>query len=194
MAHDTLSLVLNIRGFMPHEDEDQLDASFAESCKGSPLSLDEAKAYPGQLYLTGELTVNNIKNDFYIDLVSIIASAIDSYVPTNRKWTKNHGKHAAHPWHVFTPFSCGCGVAGCAGIHDGIAVRPRKHTIEWRLPKDMGYEFLGKNFFSFDRAHYMDVLGNLRTRIAQMEQYTGKTIFIDTSIHNPLEGVTLRDM
>lgn len=30
-------------------------------------------------------------------------------------------------------FTCGCGVAGCAGWFDGVDIKNRKHTVEWRL-------------------------------------------------------------
>lgn len=58
-------------------------------------------------------------------------------------------------WSNFKPFSCSCGVAGCAGISDGIYVKERKHSIEWRAKKEDGYDFLGKSFFSFDKSQYI---------------------------------------
>lgn len=57
-------------------------------------------------------------------------------------------------WSVFHPFTCDCGVAGCAGIWDGIYVKIRKHTVEWRLKPDSGYDFLNQRFYSFDRVQY----------------------------------------
>lgn len=56
----------------------------------------------------------------------------------------------------FYPFTCSCGVAGCASIWDGIHVKWRKNSVEWRI-KDRrnGYEkILDKMFYSFDRKQY----------------------------------------
>lgn len=46
--------------------------------------------------------------------------------------------------------TCGCGVAGCAGIFEGTRVKRRRHTVEWR-DIDCG---LPKRFYNFDRAQY----------------------------------------
>lgn len=55
---------------------------------------------------------------------------------------------------AFQPFSCSCGIAGCAGIYDGIYIKERKYSVEWRAKKEDGYEFLPKTFFSFEKHHY----------------------------------------
>lgn len=63
-------------------------------------------------------------------------------------------------WHYnltcFYPFTCSCGVAGCASIWDGIHVKWRKNSVEWRIKdKRDGYEnILDKMFYSFDRKQY----------------------------------------
>lgn len=70
-------------------------------------------------------------------------------------------KPLEHPdaiWSSFQPFSCSCGVAGCAGIWDGIHVKMRKHSVEWRAKERDGYKFLGKQFFSFDRKQYVKAI------------------------------------
>lgn len=48
-------------------------------------------------------------------------------------------------------FTCTCGQAGCAGLHYPIAVKERRHTIEWRVPKDKcpAYAFLSNTFYQF---------------------------------------------
>lgn len=56
---------------------------------------------------------------------------------------------------LFEPFSCSCGVAGCASIWDGIYIKNRKHSVEWRAKVENGYGFLPKTFFSFERAKYL---------------------------------------
>lgn len=56
----------------------------------------------------------------------------------------------------FYPFTCSCGIAGCSSIWDGIHVKWRKNSVEWRIKdKRDGYEkILDKMFYSFDRKHY----------------------------------------
>lgn len=63
-------------------------------------------------------------------------------------------------WHYnltcFYPFTCSCGIAGCASIWDGIHVKWRKNSVEWRIKdKRDGYQnILDKMFYSFDRKQY----------------------------------------
>jgi hypothetical protein len=65
-------------------------------------------------------------------------------------------------WSVFEPFSCTCGCAGCSGIYDGIYVKARKHSVEWRMRKDTGYDrVLSKRFYSFARAQYEQARNDL---------------------------------
>ena len=56
----------------------------------------------------------------------------------------------------FFPFTCSCGISGCASIWDGIFVKWRKNTVEWRIRnrEKNGYKFLEKSFYSFDRTQY----------------------------------------
>ena len=51
-------------------------------------------------------------------------------------------------------FVCSCGDAGCAGIWNGIGVKVRRYTVEWRIPEHSNYTFLTKKFYSFDRIAY----------------------------------------
>jgi len=62
---------------------------------------------------------------------------------------------------LFEPFTCSCGVSGCAGIWDGVHMKVRKNTVEWRVGKDMGYDFLPKRFFSFSKIEYFKAIGDL---------------------------------
>ena len=55
---------------------------------------------------------------------------------------------------AFVPFSCSCGVPSCNDIWDGIYVKKRKRSVEWRANKEDGYTFLPKQFYSFDRKQY----------------------------------------
>lgn len=54
-------------------------------------------------------------------------------------------------------FTCTCGVAGCAGWHEGIKVKVRRNTVEWRTidPSELGkYTGPVKTFNSFNRHEY----------------------------------------
>jgi len=46
--------------------------------------------------------------------------------------------------------TCSCGCAGCAGIFDGVAIKRRRYTVEWR-DVDCG---LPKPFYSFSVEQY----------------------------------------
>lgn len=83
----------------------------------------------------------------------------------------------------FYPFSCSCGEPGCAGIWNGIRIKPRKHTIEWRASLQDGYKFLDKHFFSFDRQQYQKELVSLSQKIYDLEQMLGRKVFIDYHYH-----------
>src|SRR5574343_459719 len=69
-------------------------------------------------------------------------------IPVTKSWRYNLT--------CFYPFICSCGVAGCGSIWDGIRVKWRKNSVEWRIKdKRDGYEeILDKMFYSFDRKHY----------------------------------------
>lgn len=56
----------------------------------------------------------------------------------------------------FYPFTCSCGIAGCASIWEGIFTKHRKHSIEWKIKqKELnGYKFMDKAFYSFDKSLY----------------------------------------
>lgn len=70
-------------------------------------------------------------------------------------------------WSEFQPFTCSCGVSGCAGIWDGVHLKVRKHTVEWRMKKNCGYEFLDKLFFQFDREQYFDMIDKLKHELRE---------------------------
>jgi hypothetical protein len=59
------------------------------------------------------------------------------------------GKNGSHE--IFT---CTCGIAGCAGIWDGVHVKHRGYTTEWRMKREDGYDFTEKKFYHFDSNQY----------------------------------------
>lgn len=66
------------------------------------------------------------------------------------KLGKLYSEWKLHPY-GFEIFTCTCGYAGCAGLSIPIAVKERRHTIEWRVPmaKCPAYKFLDKTFYTF---------------------------------------------
>ena len=70
------------------------------------------------------------------------------YIPITKAWRYNLTD--------FYPFTCSCCVAGCASVWNGIHVKWRKNSVEWRIKdKRDGYEkILDKMFYSFDRKQY----------------------------------------
>ena len=89
-----------------------------------------------------DMSINGVLFTGYIDHFSLLAS----YRYLEPDWEYRTSD--------FYPFNCSCGIGGCAGIYDGIYFRPRKHSIEWRIPKRSGYNFLDKRFYSFFRDMY----------------------------------------
>lgn len=75
---------------------------------------------------------------------------------------------------VYEIFTCSCGIAGCAGIWDGISVKVRRHTVEWRIPEGSNYAGLSKKFYSFDRKLYEKERNNLYNKL--LEYSKDKTI------------------
>jgi len=72
---------------------------------------------------------------------------------------------------VFEPFSCTCGASGCAGIWEGIYVKVRRHSVEWRIKPNTGYDsFMPKRFFSFSREQYTTERINFINYLKQVQR------------------------
>lgn len=106
----------------------------------------------------------------YTDIVAFLYPPkiiTDSYNPYDKKrFTSCKGK-LMMVYSEFYPFTCSCGVAGCASIWDGIYVKERKHTIEWRIPQNSGYKFLDKRFYSFDKVEYNSEIERLKQTLKE---------------------------
>lgn len=76
---------------------------------------------------------------------------------------KDQGSHS-----MFYPFTCSCGVAGCAGIWDGVHLKVRGHSVEWRVKKGMGYHFLPKRFYSFSKEQYFEAINELEQKMKEL--------------------------
>ena len=100
--------------------------------------------HPDCLLLETEIHLNDKKVDWnFVDIYSLAL------------YYRNCKPYKDYPYSCFEPFSCSCGVAGCAGIWSGIDVKERKHSIEWRAKKEHGYGFLEKSFYSFEKKQYL---------------------------------------
>lgn len=80
---------------------------------------------------------------------------------------------------VFEPFSCSCGNAGCAGIWDGIYVKERGHSVEWRAKYKNGYSFLVKSFFNFEKEQYKLAFNYLLSDIEHLSNDFDFTLVVD---------------
>lgn len=83
-------------------------------------------------------------------------------------------------WSVFQPFTCSCGNAGCAGIWDGIYVKERGHSVEWRAKLENGYGFLLKSFFNFEKQQYKQSFDDLIAQIVGLcSDYPSTVLVVD---------------
>jgi len=110
------------------------------------INFDESNEYIKNLKLLNILI--EINGEF------INWNYVDPYILKNY-WFDHRSKHIEnYKYSCFELFTCSCGVAGCAGIWDGIYIKSRKHSIEWRMNERDGYKFMPKKFYSFDKEQY----------------------------------------
>lgn len=103
--------------------------------------------------------INNKPVNIFCDFTEFLLSSKDNRNYYDKKY---YPTHKELDYSSFEPFTCSCGISGCAGIFDGIYTRYRKYSVEWRIPKDCGYEgILDKTFYSFDRRQYQDQIDYL---------------------------------
>jgi len=93
--------------------------------------------------------INSKVINWFADYTAFLNSSHD-----NRTWWQKEENLQRDKGSDFYPFNCSCGEPGCAGIWDGIYSKHRARTVEWRIPKDSGYEFLDKPFYRFSRGLY----------------------------------------
>lgn len=63
-------------------------------------------------------------------------------------------KSIEHKMSSLPILTCTCGIAGCDGIFDGISIKNRKYSIEWR---DIDSN-LPKKFYSFNKTEYYKIV------------------------------------
>lgn len=115
-----------------------------------------------------KVEINGKEINHYTDLYAFLRELVNkSAVSNSANWSGESYKDTGtgyiaitKAWYYnltyFYPFTCSCGVAGCASIWDGVNVKWRKKSVEWRIKdKRDGYEnILDKMFYSFDRKQY----------------------------------------
>ena len=115
------------------------------------------------------LIINDNRISVYTDPIELINCTAQSMCYTKRYWYPNNEieQEVVTPDNTkecssFYPFTCSCGVAGCNGIFDGVHLKVRGRSVEWRVKKGMGYKFLDKTFYQFGRQDYFDMIERLR--------------------------------
>lgn len=96
---------------------------------------------PDKEFVYTELYFNGEKYGYHISEYSLLRTKTqkDCYTGCNGEvW------YPDHEYSLFEPFTCSCGVSGCAGIWDGVHMKVRGRSVEWRMKKNSGYDFSPK--------------------------------------------------
>jgi len=123
---------------------------------------------PQEYYPRFHLIINGVKINKYTGPTEVIRVVNQGMCYGNRYWYPNDYEYEVmypdnnHEYSNFYPFTCSCGVAGCAGIFDGVHLKVRGRSVEWRVKKDIGYEFLDKRFYQFDKTNYFNMIERLK--------------------------------
>lgn len=138
------------------------------------FELENISQIEGKGVLEIQILLNNQKVEWdYVDAFSIYHNALNGY-------------SIEYPeFNLFAPFSCSCGVYDCANINNGIHLKNRRHTIEWRASKEDGYAFLKKRFFSFDKKQYLSALKKLNNDLKIADERLNGKFFVH--IDGPIE-------
>ena len=146
-------------------------------------TLDELKQSNDNVFVTTGLILNGKEyspEEYTIDTSALIFQSMDSRIWYDKR------NHTISDASGFYAFNCSCGEPGCAGYWNGIRVKVRKKTVEWRVTVEDGYGFLGQNFFSFDKNQYINETIGLQNKIRQVEKDLGRKVFIDESWNHGL--------
>ncbi|UKA04930.1 hypothetical protein [Photobacterium damselae] len=144
-------------------------------------NLDTIKINPSLKNFQEDPVCEALRFDIIIN-GDVVGSYVDFFAFLHSKWNfmaewwGNDVPQNERPlFSSFEPFTCSCGVSGCAGIFQGISSKHRKHTVEWTIPVDAGYEkLLKKRFYRFDTALYEMELANV---VKWMMENKDKTVF-----------------
>ena len=143
-------------------------------------------------YVSAEIIINNQKIKSFVDYFALFYDVLDRGY-TNPFWSEGQGTDSN-----FYPFTCSCGIAGCASIWNGIFSKHRKYTVEYRIKnKELnGYSFLPKSFYSFNKKapkRFFNYLlnPNLCTKEAYLSislffKYFNKSLLLPIFFNKPL--------
>lgn len=137
------------------------------SSEAKEVKLEDISQIQGRSVVEIEILLNNEKPNWdFIDIFSIFVNALNGY-------SKEYPE-----FNLFAPFSCNCGDYSCANIHNGIHLKNRRNTIEWRASKEDGYSFLNKRFFSFDKKQYLSALKKMNDDLKILDKYSDEKVFV----------------
>lgn len=122
------------------------------------------------IFLGLDLYINEKPIKCFTDIIAFLYPAkviTYMYNPYDRERSTSCKGKLVSTCSDFYPFTCSCGVAGCASIWDGIYIKERKHSIEWRIPENSGYKFLDKRFYSFDKKEYLSEIERLKQTLKE---------------------------
>lgn len=97
--------------------------------------------------------------------------AFVSYSHDNRSYDEIENDTEGDPeLSSFEPFTCSCGIGGCAGIYDGIYSRHDEQTVEWNVTDEVTKKLLGKRYFSFDKNQYETEVKKIHLWLAENKE------------------------
>lgn len=108
-------------------------------------------------YVFAKIYINNTEIKSFVDYFALFHDIL------NKGYLKPCWSDEQAIYSEFYPFTCSCGIAGCAGIHNGIFSKHRRYNVEWRIKeqdKDC-YKFLPKQYFNFDKQEYTKQIVNV---------------------------------
>lgn len=88
-------------------------------------------------------------------------------------------------------FTCSCGVAGCAGIFDDVAIGVTSNQVTWTFPEEYFREALSPHLFpddvpmtvQFSRRQYQEALDGLEYQLNEAEKSAGVPVVVPPDSH-----------
>lgn len=131
---------------------------------------------PQDKYCKFKLIINEEIVNVFTDPYELISVTTQSKCYGRKYWYPNndYDSEVSYPdnerkYSDFYPFTCSCGVAGCNGIFDGVHLKVRGRSVEWRVKKNMGYNFLDKTFYQFDKQDYFDMIEKIKGELCAIK-------------------------
>lgn len=76
--------------------------------------------------------------------------------------------------------TCSCGVSECAGVYDGVTVKCRRYTVEWR---DIDCD-LPKRFYRFKLENYLECVAQTRQYLIEICKFRETLVYKFTDEHH----------